>query len=179
MNNPLWQILDQFGIITGLLTFVVSLIIWYKIRNQTKNLRQLQASTPDLDYEEDYEYNKVIRSENPKALCICLIDTTESIKNDVIRFLSATDRKIKDANIVELNMNGLKSSPESIKDYIQRLREVRRGSLSDATEIHLFMAAPMQASLLAGAVFDNWKPVIIYNKNRQGSYDYWGPLIKN
>jgi hypothetical protein len=73
-------------------------------------------------------------------------------------------------------MDGINT--ENISDYIQKLREVRRGDLSNATEVRLFIAGPVQAGTIAGAVFDNWVPVLLYGRNGL-KYEYWGPLIKH
>ena len=92
-------------------------------------------------------------------------------------YLTSNDIKIKDSNIVELAMDGI-DGMEEIEKYISHLREIRRGVLSEASEVRLFIAGPVQAGTMAGAILDNWVPVLLYHKGRN-NYEYWGRLLKS
>lgn len=173
--KEIWEILDKIGILIGILTFVVSTLIYLWVRKQKREMKKLAAQLPPSDYHEAFERHETITSDNPMALCICLIDNTHSIKNAAESFLESTGRKMSE--IEELNLNGITPDADSMSNYINKLRKLRKGKLANATEIHLFLAGPMQAAAIAGAVLDNWHPVILYNK-KGTTYEYWGPLLK-
>jgi hypothetical protein len=84
-------------------------------------------------------------------------------------------------DIVELNMNGINNKGD-IENFVNELRKKRRlFEALQATEIHLFIAAPVVAGIMVGAIFDNWIPVKLYHKPQPAPpsiYEYWMPLIK-
>lgn len=169
-----WDIADKASILLSLATFVFSIIIWFIVKSQQKRINRLYFSTPPLgDYQKMFDSFQKVQTDNPHALCISLLPNTDSIINQVLSFLNANEIKVK--KIHEIRMDGI--SPNNISDYIQRLRKIRRGDLSTATEVRLFIAGPVQAGTIAGAVFDNWIPVLLYGRNGL-KYEYWGPLIK-
>jgi len=181
MNQPfnwetLWDLLDKSGTIIGLITFIFSVLIWIKVRQQQKKLKKLVFElSPVKDYTAFYEEFKKTKTTYPAALCISLLVGTDSIKKPVKDFLDANNLKV---NILEeIKMNGIHDK-EDIEKYINMLREMRKGPLSESTEVRLFIAGPVQAGTLAGAVFDNWIPILLYHKGPIG-YEYWGPLLKN
>jgi hypothetical protein len=169
-----WEIVNKFGIIIGLFTFVFSSITFLIVKKQQKRIKRLVYGTPPIkDYQPMFESFKTIQTESAYAVCISLLPNTDSIKEQVNSFLMGNKMKVKDT--IEIKMDGI--SPDNIPDYIQKLRELRRGALSDAPEVRLCIAGPVQAGTLAGAIFDNWIPVLLYG--RAGTkYEYWGPLIK-
>ena len=69
-----------------------------------------------------------------------------------------------------------------MEELINELRQKRRIlTAKQATEIHLFIAAPMAACALVGAALDNWIPVKLYHKPMPAPpsvYEYWMPLMK-
>ncbi len=66
--------------------------------------------------------------------------------------------------IEELNMNGI-NSRDDLEEFLNRLREKKRFfDAQGITELHLFIAAPVQAGVLVGGVFDNWIPVKLYHR---------------
>ncbi len=170
-----WDIADKVGILIGIFTFAFSLFTAIIVRKQQTRLRRLVQGTPPIkDYQIMFDSFKTIQTESAYALCISLLPNTDSIKDPVTSFLKANKMNVK--NTLEIRMDGI--SPDNISDYIQKLREVRRGPLADATEVRLFIAGPVQAGTIAGAVFDNWIPVLLYGRNGP-KYEYWGPLIKH
>jgi hypothetical protein len=162
--------------IIGLLTFFVSILIWLRVKHEQKKLKKLIYSlVPIQGYSTFYEEFTKIKTDNSAALCISLLIGTDSIKKTVKDFLEANSLQVK--IIEEVKMDGI-NSPEDIEKYINSLREMRKGPLADATELRLFIAGPVQAGTIAGAIFDNWKPVLLYHKGKI-TYEYWGPLVKN
>lgn len=174
-TETIWNILDKFGIIIAILTFFVSLLIWAKLRVQSRKLKSLAANTSNFNgYQELSDFREGVQTENPMAFCLSLIPQTTSIKDDVDKFLSGEKMKMK---IIELNKNGL--DKKNLQEFIEDLGKKRLIDLAEATEVHLFLQGPVQAGLLIGAIFDNWKPVKLYQYNREiGTYEYWGPLVK-
>lgn len=172
----IWDMLNKTAIIIGLITFIFSFLIWIKVRQQQKKIKKLiYALTPVRDYKTFYEEFEQIKTAYPAALCISLLIGTDSIKKTVNDFLESNSLNVN--RIEEIKMDGI-NNKEDIEGYINRLREMRKGPLSEASEIRLFIAGPVQAGTLAGAVFDNWIPVLLYHKGNAG-YEYWGPLLKN
>ncbi|MBK9270719.1 MAG: hypothetical protein IPM48_03910 [Saprospiraceae bacterium] len=172
-----WDILDKASIIIGIITVIISIAIWFKLQRQNIKIAQLAATTPPPnDWDKYYDEYKNIRSEVPFALVISLLEIQESAKGDVQRYFKGAGLAV--SKIEEIKMDGLRSK-EDIKNYLTKLRECRRGPLSEATELRLFIAGPVMAGTLAGAVFDNWIPVLLYHRNRAGTYEYWGPLLKS
>jgi hypothetical protein len=171
----IWDFLDKSGILIGIVTFVFSIMIWIKVKTQTRKLKQMAVNVTRFDdYQELKDFQSKVQTERPKAFCLSLVPQQASIKDNVKRFL---DGKKMQMDIVEMNMDGLK--PDTIQSFIEKLRLKRRTELNDATEIHLFLQGPVQAGILIGAMFDNWIPVKLYQFERQtGNYEYWGPLVK-
>ncbi|MEC4685195.1 MAG: SAVED domain-containing protein [Nitrospirota bacterium] len=141
-------------------------------------MQEIAGTSPKIEnFKELVDYHKDIKTINPYALAVSLLPTTDSIKGDVERFLRSKGGEWEKMPVEELNMNGL--SPETIEDFINTLRVKRRQlEAQDATEIHLFIAGPIQAGTLIGAMFDNWRPVKLYHKNQKGNYEFWCHLIK-
>lgn len=170
-----WAIADKVSILLSLATFAFSIIIWFIVKKQQKRITRLAYSTSPLsDYQTMFESFKAVQTDNAYALCISLLPNTDSIKNLVKSYLQGNKLRVKD--IIEIKMDGIAS--DNMMEYIKKLREVRRGALADATELRLFIAGPVQAGTIAGSVFDNWIPVLLYGRNGL-KYEYWGPLIKH
>lgn len=170
-----WEILDKASMLVGIATFAFSIVIWFIVKKQQKRITRLAYSTPPIsDYQTMFDNFKEVQTDNAYALCISLLPNTDSIKDQVRSYLQGNKLKIKD--VIEIKMDGISS--DNMMEYIQKLREVRRGALADATELRLFIAGPIQSGTIAGAIFDNWIPVLLYG--REGNkYTYWGPLIKH
>ena len=82
--------------------------------------------------------------------------------------------------IEELNMPGLYSA-QDLETFVNLLREKKRFiDASRHTEVHLFIAGPVQAGTIIGALYDNWIPVKLYHKPTPpppSVYEYWMPLL--
>lgn len=121
-----------------------------------------------------------VTTPKPVAFAISLISSIGSIKKSVETFLEYSDLKM---NVEELVMNDIKSE-EDIGRFINELRKKRRFlSESGFTEIHLFIAGPVQAGTIVGSVFSNGMVVKLYQRPHpeiQSSqlYQYWAPLVK-
>jgi hypothetical protein len=170
-----WEVLDKIGIVTGVLTFFVTIGISLRIQWQHNKLKQIAAKTLHLsEFETLWNYHKDHISENPMALCCSLTNLNQSIKKDVLRFLSINNKAMP---IVELNFGNI--GQHNIKSFIEQLRIIRSIDLSEASEVHLFIQGPVQAATIIGAMFDNWKPIKLYHYNSSlGSYEYWTYLTK-
>lgn len=179
MLNSILDVVEHVSSITGLLGLCVSVIIWFKLQKQNKLIRDSYKSIPKFEnFEETRQYHAKVNSRNPVALCMSLIPTSNSIKNDVADFLKSKGSSFEKMPIEEYNTPGI--SPDNIENFIHSLREVRaKLEAMRATEIHLFIQGPVQAASLIGATLDNWKPVKLYQMN-QGTktYEYWCHLIK-
>lgn len=174
--NLVWDYLDKAGIIIGLATFLFSILIWLKVRQQQLKLTRLAEKLPVLkNFGEKRENLRGIHSHNPYALCISLIPNSYSIKDRVDNFLLSSKMKMPTCEIL---MDGL--TYETMETFLQQIREKLRAELASATEIHLFYQGPVVAAVLLGGVLDNWGPVKLYHYDKEsGIYEYWGPLIKN
>ena len=175
--NKFWLLLGRSSDFLGLITVVLSLMTWLIVRRQKRKIMALAASiSPPTDWDKYYElYDGKINSENPMALSICLLKDIHSVKKDVENFLLAKfNTKIP---VIEILMDGL-NGKEDIKKYLNGLRGVKKGALSEATELRLFIAGPVMAGTIAGAVFDHFGVVLLYHKNGP-TYEFWGPLVKS
>jgi len=174
-----FDFLEKISNSLGILSFFVSLIIWYKIYRQNKLIKAASRNIPHLkNFKEIKEHNDNINTINPVAFCLSLIPHQQSIKKDVDDFLKSKGGKYSKMQIIELNFEGI--SPDNIEEFLNELR-MKRSELDAmrATEIHLFIQGPVQAATLVGAILDNWKPVKLYHNNRStGTYEYWCSLIK-
>jgi len=179
MWNSFLAVVEHVSNITGILALCVSVIIWFKLRKQNKLIRDSYKSIPKFEnFEETRKYHENVNSINPVALCMSLVPTSNSIKNDVEEFLKSKGKSFENMPIEEYNIPGL--LPEKMEPFLNELREVRaKMEAMNATEIHLFIQGPVQAASLIGATFDNWKPVKLYQMNQQTRrYEYWCHLIK-
>jgi hypothetical protein len=165
------NVMGVAGAIFGIATFA---LVWRqerRLRSQAREKAQL-ANFADLRTR-----HEGIKSAKPVAFALSLIPASDSIKGSVEVFLRTQDW---DMPIEELNMDGI-NSPENLEAFLNALREKRR--LFDAsgfTEIHLFIAGPVQAGTIIGSMFRNWIPVKLYHKPSPAPpqvYEYWMPLI--
>ena len=180
MFKAIFEWISNIDSMTGIIAAVFSVAIFLKLRKQTKRIRALAKEPPVLeDFEKTVKYNKDVNTENPYALCICLLPYQDSIKGEVQLYLKALGKKYSNMEIMEVNIKGVFS--QNLKDFIVAL-SVKRNELEavQATEVHLFFAGPVFAATLVGAMFDNWRPVKIYQKNLDSkTYEYICPLLKN
>ena len=176
MWDVIYSFIDQVGTFIGIIGAIISFLVWLKVKRQGKKLVELASTLKPLNnYDELKEIFRERNTGRPKAFCLSLIPTDMSIKSRVEKFLNSQDKKMP---IVELNMDGLSS--QTFGDFINEVKKKRRGELSDATEIHVFIQGPVVAGAVIGAVFDHWVPINLYHYNTKSfTYEYWGPLIKN
>ena len=175
----IWDFLGRTDIVFGLLATIFSGFAALKLRQQSKRLKELAKATPHMEnFKEQVNYHAGVKTTNPKAFALSLIPRGESIKEAVKTFLNSQGWKM---DVEELNMNGINNKAD-LEFFINELRKKRR--LFDAqcvTELHLFVAGPVMAAALTGAMFDNWIPVKLYQKPQPpppNVYEYWGPLLK-
>ncbi len=177
--EPIFDTLDKISIVAGLIAAMFSVLVWIKLRRQNKQLLEIASTSPKIEnFKELVDYHKDITTTSPYAFAVCLLTTSDSIKGDVERFLKSKGHEWEKMPIEELNMNGLNVG--NLEDFINTLRIKRRQfEAQNATEIHLFIAGPIQAGTLIGAMFDNWRPVKLYHKDRgTGNYECWCHLTK-
>ncbi|MBZ0108768.1 MAG: SAVED domain-containing protein [Candidatus Scalindua rubra] len=179
MANKILVFIGNSSNIIGIIGAVFSFLVWIKLRVQNKRLIELSKSLPAFeDFSKRVNYWREIHTLNPYAFAVSLIQQSSSIKGDVERFLQSKGHKWEKMPIVELNMHGIGTN--NLEEYLKQLR-IKRNEFEakGATEVHLFFAGPVQAATLVGAMFDNWRPVLLYHKNRDtGNYEFWCPLIK-
>ncbi len=168
----------NFANLLGIVTFFLSLFTWLRVQRQNRELREISKRIPpsDLPSESRVIYAG-ITSERPVALAVSLLHNTPSIKMDVDRFLRAQSLTMP---IQEVHMDGINS--DSDRDVLlQKLRGVRRDfDVQEFTEVHLFVAGPVQAGTIIGALFDQWKPVKLYHRSAHPggqTYEFWMPLM--
>ncbi len=179
MTDKILGFVGNSSNIIGIFGAVFSFLVWIKLRMQNKRLIELSRTLPVFeDFNERVNYWSEIRTLNPYAFAVSLLETSASIKGDVERFLKSKGHKWERMPIVELDMHGI--GIDKIEEYLTQLRTKRKElEAKGATEVHLFLAGPVQAATLIGAMFDNWRPVLLYQRNRDtGNYEFWCPLIK-
>ncbi len=165
---------NVFGIIAALISAATFVLVW----RQERRLRaQVREKAPLKNFTEMRSQHEGIQSTNPVAFALSLIPTSESIKGSVQTFLSSQGW---DMPIEELNLDGLNNA-EDLERFINALRE-RRRVFDDVgyTEIHLFIAGPVQAGTIIGSLLRNWIPVKLYHKPNPAPpqiYEYWLPLF--
>jgi hypothetical protein len=176
--NLTWFYIGNAANLLGIFTFVLSIFTWLRVRKQNRELKELNRRIPPsaLPSELRNAYSG-ITSERPIALAVSLLHNTASIKPDVDRFLRSKGMAIP---IHEIHFDGINSDQDR-DELIQQLRGVRRDfDTEEFTEIHLFVAGPVQAGTIIGALFDQWKPVKLYHRHAQpagATYEFWMPLM--
>ena len=177
--EQLWDWLTRFDTAFSILSTIFAGFAAYRLWQQNKRLRELAKTTPKMEnFTEQVKYYGGIQTSKPMAFALSLISRGESIKDPVQTFLKTQGWHME---IEELNMNGINNSNDR-EYFMNALREKRR--LFDAqqvTELHLFIAGPVVAGVLIGAMFDNWIPVKLYHKPQPAPpsiYEYWMPLTK-
>ncbi len=184
MNNTFLDALKSIAMgdianVIGIIGGIYGVWMWTKERKRKKELLASSQNAPEVEnFKTQIEHHRKVQSPRPYAFALSLIPTSVSIKEDVKEFLQNKGQGWDSMPIKELNFDGLK--PGSIESFINKLRIKRREfEAAGATEIHLFIAGPVQAAVLVGAILDNWKPVMLYQKDRDTlRYEYWCPLTK-
>jgi len=164
---------------TGVLAMVFSGYAAYRLRHHDQRLRELaRAAPPPTEFAERVASQRGRRSAHPVALAIALLPSGESIRGQVEAFLAGNDLAMPVEELCLPRIEGV----GDLERLVQGLRERRRYlAASNATEVHLFLAGPVQAGTIAGAVLDNWIPVKLYHPTGNpppDNYQYWMPLLK-
>jgi hypothetical protein len=173
-----WNWLSRTDNFLGILTTVFSGYAAYRLKQQVKRSRELARQSPRIEnFQQLLKAHQGVKSSAPVAFCVSLLPNIHSIKNSVQTFLDAQRWKMP---IEELNMDGINKA-EDIENLVNQLNEKKR-YFEDAhfTEIHLFIAGPVQAGTIIGALYDNWIPVKLYHKPTPpppAVYEYWMPLL--
>lgn len=179
LSATVWDYLGKADVVFSLLATIFAGFAALKLWQQNHRIKELAKAVPPIkNFKEQVEYYSGIQTSKPVAFAISLIPRNESIRGSVQTFLKTQGWKME---IEELNMNGI-NNQEELEKFINDLRKKRR--LFDAqqvTELHLFIAGPVVAGAIVGALFDNWIPVKLYHKStppKPTIYEYWMPLIK-
>ncbi len=162
----------------GIATVLLAAYAAYRLRQQDKRLIELiNQNVPIKDFGHLIEANQGINTPKPVALAVCLLSATDSIEASVKTFLRV---KEWDMPVEPLNMDGLNNVAD-LERFVNLLRERRREfEGKDYTEIHLFVAGPVQAGTIIGGLYRNWLPIKLYHKPNPTPpqvYEYWMPLI--
>jgi len=176
----IWDYINRFASVLTIFTVAFSGFAAWKLAQQSRRVRELARKTPPIkNFQELVNYHRGVQTSHPVALAISLIPQSVSIKGDVQRFLNTSGLKM---NIEELSLDGI-NDPNDLEIFVNQLRTKRRElEAMQATEIHAFLAGPVVAGVILGAMFDNWIPVKLYHKPTPpppSVYEYWMPLIKN
>jgi hypothetical protein len=171
-------LLDRLGNISdiiGLGTFLVSILIYLRVKNETRRIRK---SLSKLSYPDDLglliKEHEVIKTVKPVALAFSLTPTVDSLRPTIQEFLKVNKL---DMPIEEINRSGLSSA--TIQDFYETVREKKiELDLKGFTEVYLFFSGPVQAAAIVGCLLSNWKLVKLYHKGPV-TYEYWMPLIKS
>lgn len=134
--------------------------------------------TSDSKFQQFIQNHEGIRSSTPVALVVSLLPNAPTITRDVEEFLQVKGWQMP---IESLSIPGIKS-PQDLETLVRQI-DAARVTLTamNATEIHLFIAGPIQAGTIIGARLINWRTVKLYHKPTPAipeTYEYWMPLDK-
>jgi hypothetical protein len=173
-----WTWFGRADNIVGLVTAVISGCILLLVWRQNRRFREIARQAPRVEnFQQTVKLHEGVKSSTPVAFALSLIPTGESIKGQVEIFLRSQNWRMP---VEELNMNGINSA-QDLETFINGLREKRRYfEAAGFTELHLFIAGPVQAGTIIGSMYRNWIPVKLYHKPSPAPprvYEYWMPLI--
>lgn len=176
--DAFWTWFGRVDNVAGLAGALIGLATFALVWRQERRLRaQVREKALLADFAGLRTQHEGIKSAKPVAFALALIPTSDSIKGSVEIFLRTQGWEMP---IEELNMDGI-NNPKNLETFLNSLREKRRlFDISGFTEIHLFIAGPVQAGTIIGSLFRNWIPVKLYHKPSPSPpqvYEYWMPLI--
>lgn len=179
MLSNIWQFLTNIETLFSFLAMIFAGYASFRLWKQKRQYKELAKTAPKLlNFQDNIKNSEGIQTLNPIALAVSLVANSPNIRKDVEHFLSSKGLKM---DIDELNMNGINNS-DDLERFINSLKEKRHFfDLQGNTEIHLFIQGPVTAGILTGAMFDNWKPVKLYQKPIAPIptiYEYWCPITK-
>lgn len=163
---------DVVGVIGAIFAFMA----WLILQVERKKLRRHLDELPKMgNFDDLRSYHEGVKTPKPCGLAICLLENIRTIGPEVERFLKGKGYSMP---VKTIDFYGI--TPDNLKDFVDALRQAKMTlSEEDFTEVHLFIAGPVQAATLAGAMFEHWKPVKLYHKNRAtNEYEYWCSLMK-
>jgi hypothetical protein len=176
--DAFWTWFGRVDNVAGIAGAIIAAATFVLVRRQERRLRsQVKEKALLADFAGLRSRHAGIKSAKPVAFALSLIPTSESIRSSVEVFLRTQGW---DMPIEELNLDGI-HRPADLEALLTGLREKRR--LFDAvgyTEVHLFIAGPVQAGTIIGSLFRNWIPVKLYHKPSPAPpqvYEYWMPLL--
>lgn len=184
----MWEYLSRIDNIVGLATFVLAGYAAWQLRRQHKRLReQAQRPRSNPGLRQYIERQRGIQTERSVALAISLLPNQPTIRHSVEQFLQFQQQRHPDQAqlwkampIEELTMTGINTEADR-EQFVLALQEKKRLiNLAGYTEVHLFIAGPVVAGTIVGALLDNWLPVKLYHKPQASVaevYEYWMPLI--
>ena len=172
-----WQYLGRSTDIISIFTLVASSYAAYRLWRQKKDSGKHFYRAQN--FQELRESFAGVQTDNPVAFALSLTPSGHSIKKSVETFLKTQKLKM---DIEEVKMNGI-NNEEDIERSINLVKEKRHFfEETGVSEIHLFIAGPVQAGTIIGALYDNWIPIKLYHKPTPPPpqvYEYWMPLTKN
>lgn len=174
-----WDWLARSSDILGILTVLFSGYAAYRLWRQNQRFkalaRELQQGIDIHQRIKDYEGVQTVK---PVALAVSLLPTVPSIKDNVSTYLKIHKLKMP---IKEVSMLGVNGSSD-LELLVRTMQNKKIELHSDGfTEVHLFLAGPVAAGVIIGAMLNNWVPVKIYHKPTPSPadvYEYWMPLFK-
>ena len=131
----------------SLLTLAVSILTYTKVKSEAKKLQRSLKNMPFTEnLSELIELHEGIDSPRPVALVFSLIPNLGSIKPSVQDFLISKSWKMP---IEEVELLGI--SPKNIPEFYEKVRQKKREIQEKGhTEVHLFIAGPIQAGTIIG-----------------------------
>ncbi|HBY93746.1 MAG TPA: hypothetical protein DEP84_07210 [Chloroflexi bacterium] len=171
------QRVGNISSLLGILTVIFSAYAALQLYRHNRLLRRAPRVSPTT-FEEMVRTNEGIQTPKPVALAITLLPSSDSIRTQVQQFLASRQWQMP---IEEIKVFGIHGQ-EDLNYFVNELAERRMDfELKGYTEIHLFLAGPVIAGVIVGAMYDNWLPTKLYHKPTPpppSVYVYWMPLVK-
>ena len=173
LGSDVWdQVGNAINVVT-LITLVLSIYSAWTLFRQSRRLReQAKALTRPANFKALQSAFDAVGTA-PVALAFSLTPDSGSIEPMIERYLTVRGWKMP---IKPIDFEGI--TPENIENLIHAVRLRRREIETEGfTDVHIFYSGPVTAALLIGSLLDNWLPVKLYHKLRDGTYEYWTPLL--
>ena len=174
-----WGWLSRSMDVMSLVTLGFSGYTFWRVRQYHKWMTHRiyhESGMSGENFERTVREHEGIQTEKPVALVISIAKEVASIQEDVRRFLEIKKWHMP---IEVITSPGLYTM-QDLENFRNALLEKKYSFDYHYTEVHLFMAGPVIAATIVGAVFDMWKPVKLYHKPTPTPphiYEYWMPLM--
>lgn len=158
----MWNWIDKFGTIIGLLTTIPVVLSWFILRGYRRRQVALINSI------------KANPGNRPISLAISVAcdNTPIDISNQVRAYLAEQGMKM-DVDALSLPV----LTEDKTTDFVAELRRMRAKLIEKGIgQTHLFYMGPVVGALLVGDVFSNGAVQIYYHNQGTGKYEKWGPL---